>query len=81
MTNVVPLFAADDPGPTACGCCEHQPCYPHRLEQVATRLRAEVKALDDWLVLRSEVERMAADVLAALDDITAECLPNERANP
>lgn len=85
MSNVL-LFAAKKRNPepaVRCGCCEHMTCYPHRVAAIADRLRNaeipdEAGRLTNWLVLRSEVERLHADLLAELDEITEECLPDER---
>lgn len=85
MSNVIHLFAAKpEPETTvSCGCCEHRTCYSHRVAAVAEDMRHGLEVLPDeagrttnWLVLRSEVERLVGDALAELDAITAETLPN-----
>lgn len=86
MSNVIPFAAKKRDQRTAVSCqscCEHKLCYPHRVAAIADRLRTaelpdEAGRLTNWLVLRSEVERLHADLLAELDEITDECLPDER---
>ena len=78
--NVVPLFSQDrnsTPG-VRCGCRPGAVCYPHRLTNAADLARAELASQTDWLLRRSEVERITGDLLAVLDAIAAECLPDER---
>lgn len=66
-----------------CSCRPDHLCYPHRLTNAAALLRAEVKAAReiDWLTPTRDLERIAADVLAVLDGITAECLPEHTTTP
>ncbi len=80
MSNVIPLFSEDrNPRQSVrCACRPNTLCYPHRLTNAADLLRAELADQTDWLLRRSEVERMTNDLLTVLDGIANECLPDER---
>ena len=52
-----------------------QLCYPHRLDSLADRLRNDLAATrDELLVPSSAVAESLADALAVLNGITDECL-------
>lgn len=62
--------------PAACACCGDKVCYPHRVAAAADVLRSLPDDLDgDAWVMRGDVRRLAAVVLAQLDAITTDSLP------
>lgn len=54
-------------------------CYPHQLAALAAHIRTE-RAEVEWLQIATlgTYRRLGDEVLAVLDRIADECLPNER---
>ena len=80
MTATVVLLDAErrNRRPTAgCQRCEMRTdgsrCFPHRLDDLADRLRAHDPS-DALLIPSEELADVLADVLGVLDGITSECL-------
>jgi hypothetical protein len=68
---------------TTCRACRPDQgftCHPHRIAQLAARIREQVELLDPdaLLVDREWVERIVADMLATADEVTHDFLPDER---
>lgn len=80
VANVVDLAAVRRARAPRCPCSTERTCYPHRLADLAARVRAEVAAVDQLLLVPSiQVQDLGALVLDVLDAITTECLPHEPA--
>ncbi len=67
-----------------CTRCDHRTdstrCFPHQLDALATRLRADrADHAGELLIPAQDLAETWADALAVLDGITAECIsPMER---
>jgi hypothetical protein len=81
--NVVDLASrrgARSSDETCPGCATGQPCFPHRLDQLADRLRVAVLDLP-LLVAADDLERLVSDALEVIDGITSQCLPESETRP